>query len=117
MCRSPARGIATGKALVDFGKLQRATGHSPGWLMSKLLEGERPVSVTAHIQSSGGRATVDIQRVEISGIAIDGSTLDFLIENFLLPMYPDAAISRPFELGHRIDRLDVSPAAVAVVLK
>jgi hypothetical protein len=85
--------------------------------MSKLLEGERPVSVTARIRSAGGRATVDIQRVEISGITIDGRTLDFLIENFLLPMYPSAAISRPFEMGYGIDRLDVSPAAVAVLLK
>jgi hypothetical protein len=32
-------------------------------------------------------------------------------------MYPSAAISRPFEMGYGIDRLDVSPAAVAVLLK
>jgi hypothetical protein len=32
-------------------------------------------------------------------------------------MYPDAIIGRPFELGHRIDRIDVSPSAVAVLLK
>ena len=112
-----AREIATGNALIDFGKLERNAGRRPGWLMSKLLDGERPVSVTARIRSAGGRATVDIQRVEVSGITIDGRTLDFLIENFLLPMYPAAAISKPFEMGHRIDRLDVSPAAVAVVLR
>jgi hypothetical protein len=115
--RAPARDVATGQAMVDFGKLERSAGRQPGWLMSKLLDGERPVSVTAHIRSSGGRATVDIQRVEISGFAIDGSTLDFLIQNFLIPMYPDAVIGKPFELGHSIDRLDVSPAAVAVQLK
>ena len=114
---APARDVATGQAMIDFGKLERSAGRQPGWLMSKLLDGERPVSVTAHIRSSGGRATVDIQRVEISGLAIDGSTLDFLIQNFLIPMYPDAVIGKPFELGHGIDRLDVSPAAVAVQLK
>ena len=113
----PAREIAIGNALIDFGKLERNAGRKPGWLMSKLLDGERPVSVTARIRSAGGHATVDIQKVEISGITIDGRTLDFLIENFLMPMYPSAAISRPFEMGHRIDRLDVAPAAVAVVLK
>jgi hypothetical protein len=112
-----ARDVATGDALIDFGKLERSAGRQPGWLMSKLLDGERPVRVTARLRSSGGRATVDIQRVEISGLAIDGSTLDFLIQNFLIPMYPDAVIGRPFELGHGIDRLDVSPAAVAVLFK
>jgi hypothetical protein len=52
----------------------------------------------------------------ISGLEIDGKTLDFLIRNFLLEMYPDAAVGRQFELGHRIDRLDVQPAAVGVVI-
>ena len=115
--RAASPGLATGAALIDFGKLERSAGRSPGWLMSKLLDGERPVSVTARVRSSGGRATVDIQRVEISGLAIDGGTLDFLIQNFLIPMYPDAVIGKPFELGHGIDRLDVSPSAVAVLLK
>jgi hypothetical protein len=115
--RATARDVATGAALIDFGKLERSAGRQPGWLMSKLLDGERPVSVTARIRSSAGRATVDIERVEISGLVIDGRTLDFLIQNFLIPMYPDAVIGKPFELGHRIDRLDVSPSAVAVLLK
>jgi len=115
--RATARDLATGAALVDFGKLERTAGRQPGWLMSKLLDGERPVSVTARIRSSAGRATVDIQRVEISGIVIEGRTLDFLIENFLLPMYPDAVIGKPFELGHGIDRIDVSPSAVAVLIR
>jgi hypothetical protein len=112
-----SRGTATGSALVDFAKVRRAQGNPPGWLMSKLLEGERPVSVTARIRSSGGVATIDVERVEISGIVIDGSTLDFLIQNVLLPLYPNAAVSRPFELGHRIDRFEVAPTAVAVVIK
>jgi hypothetical protein len=115
--RVAARDLATGAALIDFGKLERSAGRQPGWLMSKLLDGERPVTVTARVRSSAGRATVDIQRVEISGLVIDGPTLDFLIQNFLIPMYPDAVIGRPFELGCRIDRLDVSPSAVTVLLK
>jgi hypothetical protein len=109
-------GVAKGAALIDFGKVRRAQGHPPGWLMAKLLDGERPVTVTARIRSGNGQATVDVERVEISGIAIDGGTLDFLIQNVLLPMYPDAAVGRPFQLGHRIDRLDVQPGSVGVVI-
>jgi hypothetical protein len=111
-----APGVATGTAMVDFGKLERGQGGQPGWLMSKLLEGERPVSVTAHIKSSGGLATVDVDRVEVAGIQIDGRTLDFLIRNFVLPIYPEAAIGRPFELGHRVEHLEVQPAGVAVAI-
>jgi hypothetical protein len=111
-----ARGIATGSALIDFAKVRRAQGQAPGWLMSKLLEGERPVSVTARVRSSGGTATVDVERVEISGVAVDGRTLDFLIQNIVMPLYPTAVVGRPFELGHRIERLDVAPASVAVLI-
>ena len=111
-----APGVATGSALVDFGKVRRAQGYQPGWLMSQLLDGERPVSVTARIQSANGTARVDVQQVQISGIQIDGATLDFLIRNVLLPLYPAAAVSRPFELGHRIEKLDVQPRAVGVVI-
>jgi len=112
-----ANGVATGSALVDFAKVRRAQGSPPGWLMSKFLEGERPVSVTARIKSSGGAATVDVERVEVSGLVLDGSTLDFLIQNVLLPLYPNAVVGKPFLLGHNIDRLDVAPAAVSVVIR
>src|SRR5580658_608078 len=79
-----------GTALVDFGKLRRGQGYEPGWLMSKLLDGERPVSATARIHSGAGKVTVDVQRASISGVEIDGKTLDFLIRNFILPFYPEA---------------------------
>jgi hypothetical protein len=111
-----APGLAKGTALVDFGKLRRAQGYEPGWIMSKLLDGERPISVTARIRSSRGSATVDVQSAQISGMTLDGKMLEFLIQNFLIPAYPDAVVGQPFELGHRIDRLDVQPSAVAVVI-
>ena len=111
-----APGVATGSALVDFGKLQRAHGAQPGWLMSMLLAGERPVTVTAGIRSSGGRATVEVQRVGISGFEIQGATLDFLIRDVLLPLYPNAVVGQPFELGHRIEKLDVQPRGVTVII-
>lgn len=109
-------GIAKGSALIDFGKVRRAQGYQPGWLMSKLLDGERPVSVTVRVRSANGKATVDVQSVEVSGLTIDGKTLDFLIQNFLLAMYPDAVVGKPFELGHRIDRLEIQPRSVGVVI-
>ncbi|MBM3774676.1 MAG: hypothetical protein FJW37_05870 [Acidobacteria bacterium] len=107
---------ASGSAVIDFVKLQKAQGKPPGWLMAQLLAGEHTVKVTARIQSGAGRATVNPQSVEIDGIAISGPMLNYLIENYLLPRYPTAAINRPFELGHRIERLDVRPSSVAVVI-
>jgi hypothetical protein len=106
----------SGTALVDFGKLRRAQGYEPGWLMSKLLDGERPVSATARIHSGGGKVTVDVQKASISGVEIDGKTLDFLIQNFILPFYPEAMVDRPVTMGFHIDRLQLAPTGVGVVI-
>jgi len=111
-----APGVASGTALVDFNKFERAQGREPGWLMSKLFQGERPVSVTARIRSGDGRATVDLQKVEIAGVEIDGRTLDFLIHNVVIPQYPDVVVGQPFEMGYRINRLNVMPRAVEILI-
>jgi len=109
-------GTATASALIDFGKLRRAEGKSPGWIMSHLLDGERPVTIVARIRSADGTATVDVDSVEISGITIEGPMLDFLIRNYLMAAYPAAKVGEPFDLGHRIERLDVQPSAVGVII-
>jgi hypothetical protein len=108
--------VAQGNALIDFAEVKRAQGDPPGWLMTHLLEGERPVSVTARIHSAAGKATVEVLSVQVSGLTIDGRTLDFLIRHILLPMYPNAAVGRPFELGDHIEKIDVQPAGVAVLI-
>jgi len=109
-------GSARGTALIDFARVQRSQGNPPGWLMAKLLEGERPVAVNVRIRSSGGQATVDVQRVEISGMSMEGAALDFLIQHFLLGLYPNAVVGRPFTLGHRVERVDIRPRGVTVVV-
>lgn len=112
----PGNGTARASALVDFVKVRQAQGKPPGWLMARLLEGEHPVKVVAGIESGGGRAKVDVQSVEISGMTIDGPMLDYLIRNYLLPNYPQAKVGEYFELGHRMDRLEIKPAGVTVVM-
>jgi hypothetical protein len=110
-------GSATGSMMVDFLKLhQAATGENPGWLMKNLFAGERQVTVTGHFDSRNRRARVDLDRVEVSGVPIEGPTLDFLIQNFLKPTFPDVKVDEWFPLGFRIDRFTVAPAGVSVYI-
>lgn len=114
----PGDGVATGYADVDFLRLRKAaTGEDPGWVMRNLFAGERPVQVTARIQSAGGRARVDLERVEISGVAIDGPALDFVIRNYLKPTFPGAKVGEWFELDFRVERVAVTPSGATVFIR
>lgn len=109
---------ARGTALVDFLQLRTAQGAPPpNWLLRQLLAGEHRVEVIARIESGGGMATVRPQRVLVDGIVVQGAALDWLIENYLMPRYPQAKIGRPFKLGARIEKIEVTRQAAAVIIK
>lgn len=107
---------ATATAYVNFLKLRHAAGYQTNWLVAKLIDGEKLVKVNARFESARGRATVYLQRVEISGIAVSGSTLDFLIDTFFMPLYPNAKINQPFDLQDNIDHIEVRPADARVYM-
>jgi len=113
--KSAAPQVVTGTAQVDFGRLWRAEGQ-PAAFLSRLLDGERTVSATVRITSSRGKVQVDVQKATVAGVELDGKTLDFLIQRVVIPLYPDAAIGRPFELGHHVDRVAAGPDGVEVVI-
>lgn len=108
---------ATGYALIDFLKVRQGAGIETNWLLAKLIKGEKPVKANARFQSANGWATVYLRRVEIGGLAVSGTTLDFLIKTFFMPLYPNAKIDEPFELADRMDRIEVTPADVRIYIK
>ena len=72
-------GTADGTALVDLMKIQKGKS-TMNALIGRLIEGERPLKISIRVESSNGRATVFLTRVELSGVAMEGSILDFLIK-------------------------------------
>jgi hypothetical protein len=107
----------TAYALMDFLKMRHAEGKATNWLMTRLIEGERPVTVSIHLQSAGGYGQVDLTRVEISGATASGPVLDFLIKTFFMPLYPAAKIGEKFELGYGIEKIEIRPTTIRVTMK
>jgi len=110
-------GAAKAYALIDFVRARQGQGQTTNWLVAKLIEGEKPVTVNARIDSGRGRAIVHLLRVEIGGVAVTGAPLDFLIENFFRPFFPDAKIDEWFTLPGRLDRLEIAPGQVRAVMQ
>lgn len=109
-------GTADGTALVDLTKLS-GTKNGVNPLIARLIDGERPLRIAIHVESANGRATVFLTHVELSGVAIDGSILDFLIKHFVQPRYPDIKINEPFDLDFNMDHIEIQPTGVRVVIK
>ncbi|HYV61788.1 MAG TPA: hypothetical protein VE958_03890 [Bryobacteraceae bacterium] len=109
-------GTTDGNTLVDLTKISK-TKNSVNPLIARLIEGERPLKISIRVESANGRATVFLTHVELSGVAVDGSILDFLIKHFVQPRYPDMKINEPFDLDFNIDRIEVQPAGVRVLIR
>jgi hypothetical protein len=110
-------GSATGTALIDFVQLRQGAGQTTNWFLAKLLEGEHPVRVTTSIQSAHGQAAVYVRRVEISGVAVSGSALDFLVDNFVRVIFPEVRINEPFPLANGIERVEIAPNVARALIK
>lgn len=107
----------TASANIDFLKIDRAAGNTPNWFLASILQGDRPVTVTARIQSANGRARVDVERVQIAGVAVEGRALDFLIHEYVIPRYPQAKVSQWFPLDYRMDHFEIHPSGCTIVLR
>jgi len=110
-------GTATGSALVDFLKMRQGEGLATNSLIAKLIEGERALKVSIELESSHGRATAHLTRLEISGVAVTGAPLDLLVNEFFLHLFPDAKVNQPFDLHDNIERIELRPDGVRVTMK
>jgi hypothetical protein len=104
-------------ALVDFLAMREAQGKATNPLLAKFLEGERPLTISVRLESSGGRCAVYLTRVDLGGISMEGAMLDFLVKAFFLPLFPDAKINEPFDLGFGMDRIEIRPEGIRVTIK
>jgi len=110
-------GSAEAYALVDFAKVQANEERDANPILAKMLSGERPLRVAAHLESSRGRATVHLTRVEINSVAMTGSVLDLLVRAVFRPMFPEAHIDEPFDLADNVERIEVQATGVRVWIK
>ena len=110
-------GTASGSAFVDFLKMRQGEGLATNSLVAKLIQGERPLKVSVQLESAQGRATARLTRLEISGVAVTGAPLDFLVNEFFLHLFPDAKVNQPFDLHDNIDRIELRPDGVRVTMR
>ena len=109
-------GCGSASAMVDFLELNKARHGASNWMMDKILEGERYVKISVHVQTKAGKVRVDVDRVEVAGVAMQGAALDFLIQRYVIPQFPSAKVDQWFGLQHHMDHFDIHQSGATVVI-
>lgn len=108
-------GVANGSAQVDFEKVT-AKNRSSNPLLS-LFTGIHTVRVTADAVGAHGRASVKIQSVSFDGIEIPRAALEFFIQKYLQPKYPEAGLDMVFAMPARVETATIGEGQVTFVQK
>jgi hypothetical protein len=108
-------GVVTANANVNFDEVKEGRGSANPLLM--MFSGTHEVKVMANAAGAGGRGTVNVTSVEIDGMVVPRLALEFFVEKYLKPKYPNVGLDNTFALPDRIDTANVGHATLTVVQK
>jgi hypothetical protein len=94
-------GMVEGFVTVDFDEL-RAGQRSSNPLLS-IFSGRHMVHIEGNASGSGGQGKVHVSSVAIDGIEVPRMALEFFVEKYITPKYPNVGIDSQFQLPNKID--------------
>jgi hypothetical protein len=95
-------GTITARTNIDFDKI--TSGRSSMNPLMMLFSGVHDVTVVANGQGSGGRATVNVQSVEIDGVTVPRAALEYFISKYIQPKYgPNVGLNSTFQMPSHVD--------------
>jgi hypothetical protein len=98
-------GVITGLATIDFDEV-RAGQHSSNPLLS-IFSGTHYVRVEADAAGNGGKSKVHVRTVNIDGLDVPRMALEFFINKYLKPRYPDVGLDSEFQMPDKIEEATV----------
>ena len=108
-------GVVEAVARVDFDAIT-AKSQSSNPLLS-LFSGIHDVHAVAQASGSGGQARVHIDSIEIDGVTVPRMALQFFIDRYLQPRYPNVGMDSVFNLPERIDTARIGDHQLIVTQK
>ncbi|HEY6252593.1 MAG TPA: hypothetical protein VI685_21770 [Candidatus Angelobacter sp.] len=108
-------GVMTGVATIDFDEI-RAGQHSSNPLLS-IFSGTHAVRVEADAAGAGGKGKVHVRTVSIDGIDVPRMALEFFINKYLKPKYPNVGMDSEFQLEDKIDTATIGYHKLTITQK
>lgn len=107
--------VVTANARVDFDKLT-AGAQTSNPLLS-MFSGVHDVTVTAQASGAQGMGSVRIDSMLIDGVKVPRMALQYAVDKWIKPKYPNVGLDSQFELPARIDVAVVGKNEVTLTQK
>jgi hypothetical protein len=100
---------------VDFDAFTE--GRSGGNPLMQLFSGTHDVEVNANGVGIKGEGRVHINSVSIDGITVPRTALQYFVDKYVKPKYPDLGLDSTFDLPARVDSAVVGDHKLTVIQK
>ncbi len=107
--------VVEGMAQVDFDELTGGKYASNPLMM--LFSGTHDVRVVAQATASRGRGSVRVDSVYLDDVKVPRAALEYFINQYLKPKYPEAGLNAAFAMPERIDSAIVGDGQITFIQK
>ena len=108
-------GVLDAHAQVDFEAIMQGKGASNP--MYSLFSGNHDVHAVAQASGTNGTGSIHVQSVELDGVQLPQFALQFFVQHYITPKYPNVGITSTFKLPLRIDTATVEAGRVRLMQK
>ncbi len=110
-----APGVVTANTVVDFDQITQGSRSMNPLLM--LFSGVHDVQIAAHAHGERRQGYVHVDRVAIDNVEVPQVALQFFIDHYIKPKYPEVGIDTRFQMPDRIDTAVVGQQKLTIVQK
>ncbi|OFV95200.1 MAG: hypothetical protein A3F68_02460 [Acidobacteria bacterium RIFCSPLOWO2_12_FULL_54_10] len=108
-----SNGRPVGFARVDFDQLMNSMKDPPNLIIRYLLAGVHSVAAEGAFASNQGVARFQLEQVTLDGVELPDFAIQYLMDRYVRKRYPNADISKPFQLPFSLKKVIVEDREVA----
>jgi len=108
-------GVVTAFLNVDFDQIRAGQGSSNP--LMGVFSGTHDVQVDADAAGSGGQGKVHVRTVSIDGMEVPHMALQYFVEKYVTPKYPNVGLDSQFQMPDRVDTAVVGYHKLTVTQK
>jgi len=105
--------VIDGHAQVDFEEIMQGRGSSNP--LYSLFSGTHDVHAVAQASGENGVGSIRVQSIDLDGVQIPQWALEFFVQHYITPKYPNVGMTSTFKLPLRIEGAVVETGKVRLV--